>query len=142
MKIIKVKSLWPERKNFELHRFTTGNEYIFIHYLTPAEILLDGKWIQTKKGACIIYDKFSVQHFRSPETRLIHDFIHFDANLNEIMAKYGLEFNKIYYPINSDNISSLSAAAKDNTVLQRTKAIATATLPTEANIPPTSPEKA
>lgn len=107
MKILKAKSLWPERKGFALFRSTTGDEYIFIHYLTPVEIKIDGTWIQTKKGACIIYDKYSEQHFKSPDTRLIHDFVHFNTNLNGIMAKYGLEFNKIYYPINSDTITAI-----------------------------------
>ncbi|MBE6544394.1 MAG: helix-turn-helix transcriptional regulator [Ruminococcaceae bacterium] len=107
MKIIKVKTMWPERMGFELHRRTTGDEYIFIHYLTPVVVVIDGKRIETKKGACIIYDKYSEQHFLSPNFKLLHDFIHFDYSLSPIMAKYGLEFNKIYYPINNDTITSI-----------------------------------
>ncbi len=107
MEIIKAKTMWPERAGFELHRRTTGNEYIFIHYLTPVTIQIDGKIIETKKGACIIYDKYSEQHFSSPGGKLLHDFVHFDCPLSAIMAKYGLEFNKIYYPINNDSITSV-----------------------------------
>ena len=107
MKIIKAKTMWPERMGFELHRRTTGDEYIFVHYLTPVVIVIDGKAIETKKGACIIYDKYSEQHFSSPDYKLIHDFVHFNCSISPIMAKFGLEFNKIYYPINAESITSI-----------------------------------
>lgn len=116
MNIIRVKSLWPERKNFALQRTSTGNEYIFIHYLTPVEVFLDGKWVAVKKGGCILYDKYSKQQFRSPENRLIHDFIHFDGNLTSIMARYGLEFNTLYYPINSDSITAVIQSIEKETL--------------------------
>lgn len=107
MKIIKAKAMWPERMGFELHRRTIGDEYIFIHYHTPVVIFVDGKKIVTEKGACIIYDKYSEQHFASPDNKLIHDFIHFNCSISPIMAKFGLEFNKIYYPINNDSITAI-----------------------------------
>ncbi len=116
MEIIKVKTMWPERMGFELHRRTTGAEYIFIHYLTPVLLTVDDTVIETKKGACIIYDKYSTQHFSSPNCKLLHDFIHFDCNLIPIMAKYGLEFNKIYYPLNSDAITSIVQAIEKESI--------------------------
>jgi len=99
--------MWPERLGFELYRKTTGDEYIFIHYLTPVTITVDGKTFEAKKGACIIYDKFSEQRFSSPSSKLLHDFVHFNCKLTPLMAKYGLEFNKVYYPINSDSITAI-----------------------------------
>lgn len=116
MKILKVKTMWPERAGFHLHRRTTGNEYVFVHYLTPVSITIDGKKIEALKGACIIYDKYSEQIFSSPNSKLLHDFVHFNCNLTPVMAKYGLEFNKIYYPINSDSITSIIQTIEKETI--------------------------
>ena len=115
MKIIKAKTMWPERMGFELHRRTTGGEYIFVHFLTPATIIIDDQRIEAKKGACIIYDKFSEQRYSSPNYKLLHNFIHFDGCLAPIMAKFALEFNKIYYPQSSDAITAIvQAIEKEN----------------------------
>ena len=35
MKFFLIETLWHEKKGFVLHRDSIGEQYIFIHFLTP-----------------------------------------------------------------------------------------------------------
>ena len=98
MDFLRVKALWSEKQGMQLLRRDTGEEYIFIHYLTPAELMLDGVWVNAKAGSCIFYDKHSFQFFRTPDCDLLHDWFHATGDCADIMKRYGLEFNRLYCP--------------------------------------------
>jgi len=110
LQFIKIKALWSEKRGMQLIRKDTGNEYIFLHYLTSVSLLLEGHWIRIKEGGCIIYDKHSYQHFVSDECELLHDWFHATGNCTEIIGKYGLKFNTVYYPQDSKFITSIIQA--------------------------------
>ena len=107
MKITHIKSQWSEKQGFTLHRPDTGNEYIFLHFLSPAVLHSSYCDIAVQPGACILYNKFVAQHFSSPDNVLLHDWFHLQGDLTEKMEKYELSFNQVYYPTNSFAITDI-----------------------------------
>lgn len=107
MKLTRIKTFWHEPKGFELNRKSILDQYIFIHFLTPITIIIDGVEYPSPAGSCIIYDKFSPQHIVSPSCSLSHNWCHIEGNLDELMNKYNLEYNRIYHCSNPDASSRL-----------------------------------
>lgn len=107
MHFTRVKALWPERQNFYLKRNSTGDEYIFLHLLTPVKIMIDGEWTRAETGACILYNKFDHQEFYSDECPLLHDYFHLSGNIDRLMENFGLQYGKLYYPQSSAQITGI-----------------------------------
>lgn len=106
MNFTAVKSLYPENKGFKLNRNSIEN-YIFIHFLTPVTAVLKGKTVNISPGGCVFYEIHSHQQFSSPECDLLHDWFHADENCALLMQKYGLDFERVYYPAESDSITKI-----------------------------------
>lgn len=106
MNFTAVKSLYPEDKGFSLNRNSIEN-YIFIHFLTPVTAVLKGETVNISPGGCVFYEIHSHQQFSSPECDLLHDWFHADENCALLMQKYGLDFERVYYPEESDNITKI-----------------------------------
>ncbi len=107
MKITAVKAQWPEKRGFTLKRPDTGNQYIFLHFLSPALLHSSYCDIPVLPGACILYDKHSSQHFSSPGNILLHDWFHLSGDLSDKMEKYELCFNQVYYPTDSFSVTEI-----------------------------------
>ena len=107
MKFFLVETLWPEKKGFVLHRNSIGEQYIFIHFLTPVTAVLRGEKTEIKSGGCVFFGANAMQHFSSSNCELVHDWFHVDIDCGALMEKYGLECEKVYYPDNSDEITKL-----------------------------------
>ena len=98
MEFTAVKSMWPEKKGFTLYRPKLKDEYIFIHFLTPATVFIKGEYIKARQGACIFFPPGACQEFSSPECELLHDWFHVTADFEALMLKYNVEPFKLYYP--------------------------------------------
>ncbi len=98
MEFYQVKSLWPEKKGFSLYRPKIKDEYIFLHFLTPARLCISGQYLDIKPGGCIIYAPGACQEFSSPDTELLHDWFHVSPDFSHLMEKYGVIPGKMYYP--------------------------------------------
>ena len=98
MEFTNIRALWPEKKGMKLERADTGEEYIFLHYLTPVRLLQNGKMTEVKPGGCIFYDRHTHQYFESKECDLLHDWFHATGDCPEVLARYELSFNTVYYP--------------------------------------------
>jgi AraC-like DNA-binding protein len=94
-------------KGMKLLRKDTGDEYIFLHYLTPVNIYLNGNWVRAEAGSCIFYDIHSYQYFISDECDLLHDWFHAVGDCAKVMKKFGLEFGRLYYPHDSKFITKI-----------------------------------
>ncbi|MBQ8525288.1 MAG: helix-turn-helix transcriptional regulator [Clostridia bacterium] len=105
MKITRIKSIWPEKKGFDVLRKNTGDMYIFVHFLSPVTIDYGLNAERVKQGGCIIFDKFSYQHFSSPDCTLTHNWFHMKGDMEPLLKKYSIETNKIYYPENDEHIT-------------------------------------
>lgn len=106
MNFTAVKSLYPENKGFILNRNSIEN-YIFIHFLTPVTAALKGKNVNISPGGCVFYKMHSKQQFSSLGCSLLHDWFHADKSCELLMKKYGLNFEQVYYPGESDNITKI-----------------------------------
>lgn len=107
MDFLKVKSLGAEKKDFVLHREDIGEQYIFTHFLTPVTALLRGESVDIKPGGCVFFGMNSMQHFSSTLCELLHDWFHADSGCTELMDRYGLECERVYYPSDSDEITRM-----------------------------------
>ena len=104
MLIKKIHTLWPERQGFHLEFNHTENYYVFLHFLSDVK-LRNGEKIHS--GACILYKPFSYRYFLAEKEPLIHDWFHANGNFEELMSKYGLDFNTFYYPNNDKEITRI-----------------------------------
>ena len=101
VKIKNVRALWNEAQGFSLSR-NAGEEYVFVHFLTPA--VIEGKEYASK--TFIIYDKNTLRSFSSPSCNLVHDWFH-ARGLKSLMEKYGLLFGVPYTLAHSSFISEI-----------------------------------
>lgn len=92
-----VKTMWKEDIGFHLDR-DIGEQYIFIHFLTPVSAIVGGRELHIESGGCIMWDKNSRQRFSSNKCTLVHDWFHAEAGCGELMAKYGIKAGEVYYP--------------------------------------------
>lgn len=103
-----IKSNWGEKKGFHLHRKNIGDNYIFIHFRTPATLFSGEEEIPVRPGGCIFFSCYSQQHFSSPDCALQHDWFHADiASCQSLLKKYRLDCHRLYYPSDSGAIAQL-----------------------------------
>lgn len=105
--IIKIRHAWPEGKDFVMSRPNGALEdYIFLMFHTPIEIMYGGNLITTLPGAFIIYDLNTPQYFRADgENAIVHDWIHLRGDVPSLMKACGISFDTLYYPPNTDYIT-------------------------------------
>ncbi len=112
MEITKIKALWPENKNFALERQDTGEEYIFIHLLTPAYMVdKNGVFLQPA-GSCILYDKHIYQYLAATGDGLLHNWAHIKGDVGETAARYGIKLNTVYHVDNDRFVTELMQSAE------------------------------
>lgn len=104
--ILQLRHAWPEKAGFEIRHKKNREDYIFIHFHTPVTLKINDVLTVLQSHACVILDKDSSVFFKS-NYNLIHDWMHFTGNIWEILASYGLETDKIYYPKTTDYITEI-----------------------------------
>ena len=107
MQITRIQSLWPEKQGFVLDRKNIGQQSIFLHYLTPVNLLVQGRIVRADSGSVIVYPPGARQWFCAAEMPLLHDWMHMTGCLNSLMQDCGLEYGKLYYPQNSGFITKI-----------------------------------
>lgn len=102
-----IQTMWQESEDFELYRENIGEQYIFIHFLTPAAATLCGKLVKISPGGCVFFGKNRAQHIMADGTKLVHDWFHANVDCGELMEKYDIMCEHVYYPHNSEEITRL-----------------------------------
>ncbi len=107
IEIVKIRHAWPEGKNFVIDRPNgVENDYIFLMFHTPIEIMYGGGMITTSPGAFILYGLHTPQYFCADgENAIIHDWMHLRGDVPELMKSCGLSFDTLYYPPNTRYIT-------------------------------------
>ncbi len=109
IKIIDIRHSFPEHAGFFIDRKNGYNDgYTFLHFHNRVEIMQDGRKITAQPHAVIIFEPKSPQYFKSYEP-LIHDWMHFDGNISELVKTENLPLNKICYPANFSFITETMA---------------------------------
>lgn len=107
MKVLKIRHAWPEAADFGIYRpHGIANEYIFLHFWNPMQILYRENMITTFPNACIIFSPGESQRFGSHDS-CIHDWMHISEDAGEILDKYGIQANCIYYPHSHEFITEI-----------------------------------
>ena len=107
MKVLNIKTLWPEKESFFLERKDIGNEYIFIHIITEMYVFLDGNKTLLPTGSCIFFPPGSYQCISAVKGGLLHDWAHFSRGFGKIAEKYGLLPLTVYTPADSDFVTDI-----------------------------------
>ena len=102
-----ISHAWVEVAGFELERKWGYPSYTFLHFFHPVDILINGKMVHTHPHACILYNIDTPQKFYS-KSQLLHDWIHFEGDMDEHFTKFGLEYDTIYYPSNAEFITQIT----------------------------------
>ena len=107
MEFNRVHARFPEKQGFSLTREDTGKEFIFLHFLTPGRLFLNGCTFDMQRGACIFIPNHSYYTISTPDCDLLHDWFHAVGNVDSLLAEYGLEFERVYYPAEHQFITDL-----------------------------------
>lgn len=105
--IVDISPAWTEVAGFELERKFGYPSYTFLHFFHPVDILVGGKMVHTRPHACIMYNIDTPQKFYS-QPQLFHDWIHFEGDMDSHFTKFGLEYDKLYYPSNAEFITQIT----------------------------------
>lgn len=98
MEILKLRARWPEAETFSLFRADTGDETIFIHMLSPAELYTGEKWERVLPGACLFSAPHTAQGIRAAGAPILHDWFHVTGDISALLGQYGLSCGVVYYP--------------------------------------------
>lgn len=79
--------------------------YLFIHFITPATVVICGEKHITGKNACIIYSPRQRQEYGHHLGVYTSDFLIFKVDEPHFVARYGLPENAIFYVADGDKIT-------------------------------------
>mgnify|MGYP004631538087 FL=1 len=112
MNVILLRHDWPEQVGFRLERPEGRDDYTFLHFMTNCDITVNGKTYSATPGACIFYSPGTPQCFSSPDNAVLHNWVHIDASLNDLLIKFNIPQNKVLYPYSTAFISEIFRKAE------------------------------
>lgn len=107
MEVEKIRHAWPESRGFYLDRPNGCDEYVLLHFWQPMDLLIGSAQVHTRPYAFIIYDIHTPQRLSNPREDIVHDWIHITGNLKEILLRFNLRCDTVYYPQNSRFVTDI-----------------------------------
>lgn len=104
MQIQNIRHDFPKGAGYTLDRPTGRKHYTFAHYYSPVTLKLGNITYRTKAGACVFIEPDVPQYLYS-EGPLIHNWIHFFAEPEELTERYHFPLNEPFYTHHSELIS-------------------------------------
>ncbi|MBP3389318.1 MAG: helix-turn-helix transcriptional regulator [Clostridia bacterium] len=101
-----LRHAYPENGGFRIDRPNGLAEYTFLHFWNSMDVYIQGEWVRTAPHACIFYDIYTPQLFRSAEP-LTHDWMHFTGEAAGLLAGNGLVTDHLFYPADAGFITVL-----------------------------------
>ena len=83
------------------------NAYLFVHFIKPAIVTINGIEIFADCDACIFYTPEVRQEYRHHNGEFQNDFIIFKTDDSSFAARFGLPENEIFYVTNGIEISNI-----------------------------------
>lgn len=93
--ILAARHAWAEHAGFNIARPNGIRDHVFLHFLTPVELLLNGQHLQLPAGSFLFYRSGTPQWFRS-EGPLRHNWMHLQGDLDASLHAVGLRPDTIY----------------------------------------------
>lgn len=94
-----------QKCGFTIDSDNRDDSYLFLHFINPIDITIDGKVIQTSSNACIIYPPGMHRHYTAGSVSMLHNFMHFKvSDPNEFMS-LGIPIGKVFYTELQDRIT-------------------------------------
>ena len=81
--------------------------YLFVHFIKPAIVTLNGTEHFADSGACIIYSPEKRQEYRHYNGVFLNDFIIIKTDDHNFFTKFGLPENEIFYVSKGHEISNI-----------------------------------
>lgn len=106
MYITKIRHDWPEKAGFLLLRPNGIDVFTFLHFQTPVQIELGGRKITTTTDACILFSPNEPQWFYCSQN-LIHNWFHATPEFSELIEKFNIPQNELFYPSETGFISDI-----------------------------------
>ena len=75
----------------------TSRSYIFLHFINPISIYLNGEEINTSSNACIIYTPGSKLNYVAKKIRMMHNFFHFNISDPFFFDEHNIPLNRVFY---------------------------------------------
>jgi len=103
LRIIKAGHLKSELFAFEAERPSGKNEYTVLHFCTAFELTLNGESFRIEPHGCVICNIKNIGNFDGCEAEL--EWFRISEDISELLVKYSLETDMVYYPNNYEFIS-------------------------------------
>ncbi|MBR6767850.1 MAG: helix-turn-helix transcriptional regulator [Clostridia bacterium] len=103
-----VRHSWPEPAGFRLTRTLAADRYVFIHFHNAVRVTVGERQMQAHPGSMIVFGP-GVYHEFFSEGPLLHDWMHLQGNVEEVLDAFGFEINKLYHTGCGTRISELTA---------------------------------
>ncbi len=101
-----IKTMWPEKRDFELCHKDRNGDTVIIHFHTPTVLHTKGKKILVRPGGVVIFDRYHTRHFEGVgTTAFLHDWIRIQGDYTDIMQICDLSFEMPYYMNDDDYIT-------------------------------------
>ena len=104
MEIRQIRHNWHENPGFELNRPEGAGEYIFLHFLTPAELFFRNQYFDAPAGTLILFSPRTAHRFIS-RGELLHNWIHLTGDVKKELAPYHLQPDTLYHASQSLQIT-------------------------------------
>lgn len=105
-KVVKTKHNGKENEGFNLVRPHGTDDYLFLHFKSPVNFIIDNQKKIISPDTCIILSP-KTPHFFSPyKCALVHNWMHFIPFDEKGFLSLGLPINTFFTPVNTGFITS------------------------------------
>ena len=107
--VLNVSHRKSEPNNFHqiIEKGFGSQVYLFVHFIKPAIVFLDGEEHFADNNACIIYTPGERQEYKHYNGTFVNDFLIFQVDDPFFASRYELPENEIFYIANGDEITWL-----------------------------------
>ncbi len=97
LKLLGAMHLKTEPADYHLLRENGQNAVNFVHFLSPLCVVIDGLPTHVDKNACILYTPGTRQEYYALGKGFANNFVTFQPDDDELLRKYNLPLNEIFY---------------------------------------------
>lgn len=107
IKLLGAMHLKTEPAGYHLLREQGQQAINFVHFLSPVTLVIDGLPHMAERNACIIYTPGVRQEYYTLDHELSNNFVTFKALEEDILGRYNLPRNELFYIENEEAITNL-----------------------------------